>query len=225
MEMKELHERNKIEKQMWEENYLKKQDAILMTKEREMRERLRQERDMEIETVIHKLESETAAVKEESDRAAESRIKRIRDKYETELKEVEKSEKNTLQKFNSMKVQVTELESQVIKLRSQLRLKEEEVNEVNEIATRLTRERDQFADVVRQEFSDQLVRLEQENREVKMEMTEIISKHKFELERLQRNKERELSEVHERVKHALTKKEENHKALKAQHEVNNNNNK
>ena len=72
---------------------------------------------------------------------------------------------------------------------------------------------------------DRLVRLEQENREVKMEMTEIISKHKFELERLQRNKERELSEVHERVKHALTKKEENHKALKAQHEVNNNNNK
>ena len=30
--------------------------------------------------------------------------RRIREKYETELKEVEKSERNTLQKFNSMKV-------------------------------------------------------------------------------------------------------------------------
>lgn len=41
-----------------------------------------------------------------------------------------------------------------MKLRSHLRLKEEEVAEINEIATRLTRERDQFADVVRQEFAD-----------------------------------------------------------------------
>lgn len=60
---------------MWEENYLKKQDATLMTRERELRENLRRERDMEIETVIQKLEKETAASKEETERAAESRIK------------------------------------------------------------------------------------------------------------------------------------------------------
>ena len=60
---------------MWEENYLKKQDATLMSQEREMREQLRKERDMEIETVIQKLETETATAKEECERAAESRIK------------------------------------------------------------------------------------------------------------------------------------------------------
>ena len=46
-----------------------------MTRERELRENLRRERDMEIETVIQKLEKETAASKEETERAAESRIK------------------------------------------------------------------------------------------------------------------------------------------------------
>ena len=60
---------------MWEENYLKKQETILMTREREMRESLRRERDMEIETVIQKLEKETAAARDETERGAESRIK------------------------------------------------------------------------------------------------------------------------------------------------------
>lgn len=77
VELRELRERTKIEKQMWEENYLKKQDAILMTREREMREGLRRERDMEIETVIHKLEQETATAKDECERAAEARIKSV----------------------------------------------------------------------------------------------------------------------------------------------------
>ena len=56
---------------------------------------------------------------------------------------------------------LTELEGQVVKLSSQLRLKEEEVTEINEIATRLTKERDQFADVVRQEFADKYVTITQ----------------------------------------------------------------
>ena len=54
----------------------------------------------------------------------------------------------------SFQGQLSDLEGEVVKLRSHLRLKEEEVAEINEIATRLTRERDQFADVVRQEFAD-----------------------------------------------------------------------
>ncbi len=33
-------------------------------------------------------------------------FRRIREKYETELKEVEKSERKTLEKFNTMKVHV-----------------------------------------------------------------------------------------------------------------------
>ena len=64
-----------IEKQAWEENYIRKQDAVLLTREREMRERLRRERDMEIESVIQKLEAETATTREEIERTAESRVK------------------------------------------------------------------------------------------------------------------------------------------------------
>ena len=54
--------------------------------------------------VIGRLEEETASLREESERAAEARVKRIRDKYEAELREVERSERQTLEKFNTMKV-------------------------------------------------------------------------------------------------------------------------
>ena len=43
--IKDLQERIEIEKQAWEENLLKKQDADIMTRERKLREQLRQERD------------------------------------------------------------------------------------------------------------------------------------------------------------------------------------
>ena len=44
-ELRELRERMEVERQTWEENILKKQEAAMLTKEREMREQLRLERD------------------------------------------------------------------------------------------------------------------------------------------------------------------------------------
>jgi hypothetical protein len=44
-ELREQRERMDVEKQAWEENILKRQDTAMMTREREMREQLRQERD------------------------------------------------------------------------------------------------------------------------------------------------------------------------------------
>lgn len=58
----------------------------------------------EIELVITRLEEETTSSKEEVERAAEARIRRVREKYEAELREVERSERNTQEKFSNLKV-------------------------------------------------------------------------------------------------------------------------
>ena len=63
-----------------------------------------------------------------------------------------------------------------------------------------------------------LVTTEEENKELKREMSELKARHKVELDRLRKAKDKELEEVHERVKQALEKKEENLNALKEQHE-------
>ena len=59
---------------------------------------------------------------------------------------------------------------------------------------------------------------EEENKQLKIEMSELRARHKVELEREKKTKAKELEEVHQRVKQALEKKEENLTALKEQHE-------
>ena len=50
--------------------------------------------------------------------------------------------------------QLAELEGEGSRLRSLLRHKEQEVERVGEVASKLTKERDNVADIVRQEFAD-----------------------------------------------------------------------
>ena len=49
------------------------------------------------------------------------------------------------------------MEGEVTRLNSLLRQKEREVEQVGQVATKLTSERDNVADVVRQEFADRSV--------------------------------------------------------------------
>ena len=99
--------------------------------------------------------------------------RQIREKYEAEMKEVERSERSTLEKYNAMKVmdiqfpdawlhdlwfpsqrQVVELEGEAAQLQSRVRQRDQEVERVGEVASKLTQERDGVADIVRQEFAD-----------------------------------------------------------------------
>ena len=60
---------------------------------------------------------------------------------------------------------------------------------------------------------------DEENKQLKIEMSELRARHKVELERMRKGKEREMEEVHERVKQALAKKEENLTSLRQQYEA------
>ena len=62
------------------------QSADLMAKERQIRENLRIERNKEIEIVISKLEEQAALQKEESQATLDCRMKRMKDKYESQVR-------------------------------------------------------------------------------------------------------------------------------------------
>ena len=51
-------------------------------------------------------------------------------------------------------MRLTELEGEVSRLCSLLKQRDREVERVSEVAAKLTRERDNVADIVRQEFAD-----------------------------------------------------------------------
>ncbi|XP_074519297.1 centrosomal protein of 131 kDa isoform X2 [Halichoeres trimaculatus] len=219
LEMKALQERLDIEKQTWEENYKKKEEAWLLSRERELKEELRRERDKEIELAIWTLEEETSKDKEECERAADNRVKRVREKYESELRELERSERTAVEKHQELRKQQMEMEGELIRLQAALRQKEQETEDISQTRDKLVDERRSLAEVIRQEFADRLVMTEEENRRMKVEVSELRARMRLEVERVTREKEEELAEVHQRVKSAILKKEETVSQLRKQHEA------
>ncbi|NWI27843.1 CP131 protein, partial [Sula dactylatra] len=218
-EVKVLKDRLEIEKQAWEANYIKKEEAWLLSRERELREEVRKERDKEIELVIQRLEADMSSAKEECERAAENRIKRIRDKYEVELQELERSERKLQERCNELKGRLAELEGESIRLQGLLKHKEQEVEEMQKVRDQLAQERSSLAEVIRQEFADRLVRTEEENKRLKAEMAEMRARQHLELDRVVQEKDKELEEVHRRVKMAVVRKEESVSSLRKQYEA------
>ncbi|XP_073683888.1 centrosomal protein of 131 kDa [Garra rufa] len=219
VEIKALKERLEIEKQTWEENYMKKEEAWLLTRERELKEEVRRGRDKEIELAIHRLEEETRGAREECERAADNRIKRVREKYEAELRDLERSERTALQKQQEIREKHNEMEAELLRLQSLLRQREQEISDLTQARDKLSDERRSLAEVIRQEFAERLVETEEENRRMKMEVSEAKARLRLEVEKVTREKEEELAEVHQRVKSAILKKEETVNNLRKQHEA------
>uniref|UniRef100_A0A4W3K7S4 Centrosomal protein 131 n=1 Tax=Callorhinchus milii TaxID=7868 RepID=A0A4W3K7S4_CALMI len=221
VESRSLKERLDIEKQAWEENFMKKQEAWLLTRERELKEELRRGRDREIELVIQRLEEETSTSKDECERVAENRIKRVREKYESEFRDLERSERALQERYNELRARLMESEGENARFQGLFRQKEQEVEDIRKVTIkdRLTEERNSLAEVIRQEFADRLVMTEEENKRLKTEMSEGRARHRLEVERVTREKEEELEEVHKRVKAAIVKKEEAVSNLRKQHEA------
>ncbi|NWW73430.1 CP131 protein, partial [Climacteris rufus] len=198
-ELKVLKDQLELEKQAWEANYVKKEEAWLLSRERELREEMRKERDKEIELVIQRLEADTSLAKEECERAAENRIKRIRDKYEVELQELERSERKLQERCNELKGRLAELEGDSTRLQGLLKHKEQELEEMRKLGVREQLAQEQSPDRGgRQEWADRLEGTEQEKARLKAEMAELRARQRLELDRLGREKERELEEVHRR---------------------------
>ncbi|XP_032851610.2 centrosomal protein of 131 kDa isoform X2 [Tyto alba] len=218
-EVKVLKDRLEMEKQAWEASYVKKEEAWLLSRERELREEVRKERDKEIELVIQRLEADMSSAKEECERAAENRIKRIRDKYEVELQELERSERKLQERCNELKGRLAELEGESIRLQGLLKHKEQEVEEIQKVRDQLAQERSSLAEVIRQEFADRLVGTEEENKRLKAEVAEMRARQRLELDRVVREKDKELEELHRRVKTAVVRKEESVSSLRKQYEA------
>uniref|UniRef100_A0A6Q2WVV9 Centrosomal protein 131 n=1 Tax=Esox lucius TaxID=8010 RepID=A0A6Q2WVV9_ESOLU len=183
-------------------------DAWLLSRERELKEELRRGRDKEIEMAIQRLEEETSGARDECDRAAENRVKRVREKYEAELRELERSERSAQEKQQEMRKRLSEMEGELIRYQTQLGQREQEIEDITQIRDKLTEERRSLAEVIRQEFAERLVVTEDENKRMKMETSEIRARLRLEVERVTREKEDELAE-----------KEETVASLRKQHEV------
>ncbi|KAA0724980.1 Centrosomal protein of 131 kDa 5-azacytidine-induced protein 1 [Triplophysa tibetana] len=188
--------REELEKSR-EEQERRHQETWLLSRERELKEEVRRGRDKEIELVIQNLEEETREAREECERASDNRIKRVREKYEAELRDLERSERAALQKQQEMREKQNGMEAELLRLQSLLRQKEQDISDLSQARDKLSEERRSLADVIRQEFAERLVETEEESKRIKIEVSEAKARLRLEVERVSREKEEELAEVHQ----------------------------
>jgi len=207
-EIRRLKRKLQFEKTQWQESFAKNQEAILQQKEKETKEMLRIERDKEINLVVRKLEEDMNQQREELQQTAENRIKRVKKKYETELIESEKSEKETQDKYIKLKSTINELTEEIMRLKTFCKSKDIEIDEISKRNEKLATERSNVTDVVRQEFNQQIDSLQNQLTNCRSQLHQANTDWRKEVEELKENNSQELDKIDERVRQMIVSKDE-----------------
>ncbi|KAH1025138.1 hypothetical protein HUJ05_009922 [Dendroctonus ponderosae] len=200
-EIKLLKEASQLEFESWQVNFKKQQAAIIFEKEAAIRDQCRRERDKEIENVIDRLETEASENKAQIEQSTENRIKRIREKYEKEIKDLENAEKESKAKFIDSKTKLLECEEVVIGLKSTVKHLEMQLAQYKELSENLTKERADLKEVLRQEMNEEVHNLEKE------------------VAHLKNNRDKEIQQLYSRIKVSVARKDEILNELQIEHKA------
>ncbi|VCW68296.1 unnamed protein product, partial [Gulo gulo] len=84
--------------------------------------------------------------REESERAAESRVQRIRDQHAAELSELERAERTLQERCSELKGRLGEAEGESVRLQGLVRQKEKELAHLRAVNEQLVSERSGLAE-------------------------------------------------------------------------------
>lgn len=109
---------------------MKEQSEAKSQSDRELRERLKRQRDKEIERAIKEIQQETSSRENEEHRAYEAKMKNLRERYENELNELESSERAARTRYLEMKSVLAQKEEEIVYLRARLHTQDLELCEL-----------------------------------------------------------------------------------------------
>jgi len=141
--------------------------------------------------------------------------RRLQDKFQSELEDLETAERELKTKFSSVKSELIAKEEEVFSLRTTLGLKTKENQDLSASNLQMAEERIHLTSIIRREFTTQIEALEEDCKAVKQGVVELKAKHKMELEahhleleKLRAEKDSEMEKIGLRVKQTLKQKEE-----------------
>ncbi|RZF37535.1 hypothetical protein LSTR_LSTR008573 [Laodelphax striatellus] len=181
------------EKEAW----LTRQKTLNSEKEKQIREELKRERDRHIEVAIRKLESEASGREE----AADNKLKREKERFECELKDMENAHKDIRDKLKQARTDLSLAEQQNSRLASDLQQAVGEIESLKLITEKLAREKHELQLLGEEETRKRVTALERELAQARLALREQINN-------VQNDKERELQQVYARVREAITKKDD-----------------
>ncbi|KAL3274189.1 hypothetical protein HHI36_015606 [Cryptolaemus montrouzieri] len=189
-EMKLVKETTVMEMENWKNSFRKQQSALLMEKETSIRRECRKERDREIELVIERLENEANKARTQMEQTTENRIKRIREKYEAEMRDLEMLEKDAQNKYCEARSKLLEYEDVILTLRTSIRQLETQLTEEKLKRSKLEAEREEIRQAIRKEYEDKMQSLENE------------------VEELRTSGDKQVEQLYSRVRVSLARKDE-----------------
>ncbi|XP_066137389.1 calponin homology domain-containing protein DDB_G0272472 [Euwallacea fornicatus] len=200
-EIKLLKEASQMEYETWQSNFKKQQLNMLLDKEGAIREQCRRERDKEIENVIERLENDASENKAQMEQSTENRIKRLREKYEKEIKDLEIAEKESKTKFIDTKTKLLESEETIIGLKATAKQLESQLSEFRQLSENFTKDKENIKDLLRKEMNDEVRTLEKE------------------IAHLKNNRDKEIQQLYSRIKVSVARKDEILNELQIEHKA------
>ena len=118
----------------------------------------------------------------------------MREKFEAQLHDAEVSEQAAINKCNDAKSKAAELTEQLSAMKGAYTQKERETDDVRQVLERMTRERDNLAQIIRGEFIDKITTLETECERLRQDMNETRRAHRDEIRQIKESNDAELDD-------------------------------
>ncbi|KAL3310250.1 Centrosomal protein of 131 kDa [Cichlidogyrus casuarinus] len=225
-QMEEMARRGEEEKKSWEEHNNSMYEAKIIARERDLRMQLKKERDQQIQLALTKLETKVLEDEKMIEAQAESKIKRLTDRYENEINQLEASERSMSEKYTQIKAQNLELVTERDRLKVQFGQKDQQLQELDQVYEKLNKERCNLQDVIRQEFADRLVSLDSENKRMKNKLAELKATltvqedtHASDMAKLKADNETAMEQVRCKIRELSEKKESELSSLKTRYQA------
>ncbi|KAJ3324883.1 Centrosomal protein of 131 kDa [Blyttiomyces sp. JEL0837] len=229
-EMMMLHERLKVEKEEWQDAFLKRQEGAMRERDKLLKEKLIQERDAELELIVQRLESETNSNASDIYRRHRMDIEKIKAEHAEEIKQLRDQHSLAVDKviasqaeFRKCDEENKELKRKVIEIQNESEAKENSLRHQKIELSRLKADEHVLAENIRIEFAAQLRALDEQvaalqgrNLSLMSQIESIQTRHKEELEDIMKEKESSLNIVEERVRQTLAFKDDIVKSLRQQ---------
>ncbi|KAL7052730.1 hypothetical protein ACKWTF_004984 [Chironomus riparius] len=178
MELNKIQEQYETDFKIWKRDFENKMKLRESEKENTIRETYRLERDRQIDAIISKMDMESTKNQQDY----ESKLNRMKEKYEHEIRELENSEKVLKDKYIEARTRLAESEANVQNLKSMVTQMELQLNHLTKLCEKYTAEKDNLK--------------EEAHKEIKTELQTINKEHEMEIQR-----------IYSRVQQAIQKKD------------------
>ncbi|KAK6625219.1 hypothetical protein RUM43_005510 [Polyplax serrata] len=205
VELGKLRESLEAEKEIWMINSKKQEEMKLLEREGELREQCKRDRDREIERVIDMVEKEYSRQQSELNEETENKLKKLRLKFESEMKEAEANENFLKEKLSKVKCQLAGKEETIAELNSEIRQLQGDLTFQKKRCKEMTSERSNLTDIIRREFETKLDEMDKGREVLEKEMQALREKHLLDLAKkdelnlkVKNEMQRELTKVYSR---------------------------